>query len=138
MCCTKIKIKKKLILKFIDFKIVHHLDEKVHENYAVVSMLFLVMFPNVLNQALPSLSYLKWLTVVVVYIVHKRRRLVEEVARVGGKILPFHFYHQFIKNYPDFFYISIKMYRKKNTKKEQQIFISINCSQSLKLALFKK
>lgn len=58
----------------------HHSDEMALENYDAVLRLILA--------ALPSLWYLnKWDA--AVDIVHKRRRLVEDVALVGGRILPF-------------------------------------------------
>lgn len=58
----------------------------VRENYVGVLLLILAVFPNAISLALPNL--LNWYRIVVVYIVHRRRRLVEDVARVGGNTLP--------------------------------------------------
>lgn len=61
-------------------------DEMARENYVVVWLLFSAVFPNAISLALPNL--LNWYRIAVVYIVHRRRRLVEDVARVGGNTLP--------------------------------------------------
>lgn len=58
----------------------------VRESYVVEWLLVLAVFPNAISPALPSL--LNWYKIDAVYIVHRRRRLVEDVARVGGNTLP--------------------------------------------------
>lgn len=73
---------------FFDFFFKNSLrsDEMVRENCVGVLLLILAVFPNAISLALPNL--LNWYRIVVVYIVHRRRRLVEDVARVGGNTLP--------------------------------------------------
>lgn len=57
------------------------------ENFVVGFQLISSASPNALGQVQPNLTHFHNLN--FAYIVHKRRRLVEDVVRVGGKILPF-------------------------------------------------